>query len=251
VKLKRRTVLVALAAILIAVLAVGFGLRELARSRTFQLFGRLVPRIETQQKIVALTFDDGPNTQYVDEILNNLSTRSVNATFFVTGAELSAAPDAGRMIAAAGHELGNHTWSHDHMILKSSGFYRKEIEDTDALIRATGQASEIYFRPPFCYKLVGLPWYLGKHNRTSITWDVEPDSYADVAATSQGILGHVVERVQPGSIILLHVWYKSRQTSREAVPLVIDALQGQGYRFVTVGEMLRASETSRLFGNRR
>lgn len=237
-KLRRRTVLFALIVILVAIVILAAGLRELARSRTYQLFGRIVPRIETQEKIVALTFDDGPNAQYVDEILRNLASRSVHATFFVTGAELSASPEAGRQILAAGHQLGNHTWSHDRMILRSSDFYRKEIDNTDAIIRATGQTSEIYFRPPFCYKLVGLPWYLRTLNKATITWDVEPDSYASVAATSEGILAHVVERVRPGSIILLHVWYKSRQTSREAFPMIIDALKADGYRFVTVGELL-------------
>jgi len=239
-KRKRRSLLVVTAVMLIAVLALLIGGRELARSRTVQLFGKLVPRIETNEKVVALTFDDGPNRQYADEILNVLSAKSVKATFFVTGGELSKAPEAGRQIVMSGHELGNHTWSHEHMVLKSSGYYRREIEDTDTLIRTAGQTDEIYFRPPFSYKLWGLPWYLRTHHRTSITWDIEPDSYDTVAATPQGILTHVVERVRPGSIILLHVWYKSRKTSREAVPLIIDALRNQEYRFVTVSELIRA-----------
>ncbi len=238
-KRKLRTMLVAFC-FLIALFALLIGLRELARSRTVQLFGRLVPRIETNEKMVALTVDDRPNSQYVGEILGVLSAKSVKATFFVTGGELSMAPEAGRMILSAGHQLGNHTWSHEHMVLKSSGYYRREIEDTDAQIRSAGQTDEIYFRPPYSYKLLGLPWYLRTHHRTSITWDIEPDSYESVAATPQGILAHVVERVRPGSIILLHVWYKSRQTSREAVPLIIDALQSRGYRFVTISEMLKA-----------
>ena len=228
-------------AVLVAMVILAIGTRELARSRTYQLFGRIVPRIEAQEKVVALTFDDGPNPEYVDEILGVLAARSVHATFFVTGAELSTSPDAGRKIVAAGHELGNHTWSHDRMVLRSSEFYRKEIDETDALIRATGQTSEIYFRPPYCYKLVGLPWYLSKQNKTTITWDIEPDSYPKVASSPEGILTHVAERVRPGSIILLHIWYRSRQTSRDAVPAIIDKLQTQGYRFVTVGQMLHSS----------
>ena len=125
-KNKRRKLL-ATSAFLIAIFALLIGLRELARSRTVQLFGRLVPRIETSEKIVALTFDDGPSSQYVGEMLSVLSAKSIKATFFVTGGELSAAPEAGRMIVTAGHELGNHTWSHEHMVLKSSGYYRREI----------------------------------------------------------------------------------------------------------------------------
>jgi peptidoglycan/xylan/chitin deacetylase (PgdA/CDA1 family) len=71
---------------------------------------------------------------------------------------------------------------------------------------------------------------------------VAPDSYPEVAATAEGIASHVAERVRPGSIVLLHVWYASRATSRAAVPLVIDRLPADGYRFVTVRELLgRAS----------
>ena len=245
VRIRRRTLVLFATAVLISVIGLLAGLREIARSRTFQFFGRIVPRVETAEKIVALTFDDGPNTKYTRELLDALSARKVHATFFVTGGELSAAPEAGRMILEGGHELGNHTWSHDRMILKSSEFYRKELEDTDAGIRSAGQKGEIYFRPPFCYKLFGLPWYLSRHGRTTVTWDLEPDSYPEVAATSTGIVAHVVERVRPGSIILLHVWYESRQTSRDAVPVLIDALQGKGFRFVTLSELLTGGSGGR------
>ena len=77
--------------------------------------------------------------------------------------------------------------------------------------------------------------------RTSVTWDIEPDSYPEVAASSSAIVAHVVERVQPGSIILLHVWYASRQTSLAAVPMIIDELKREGYRFVTLSELLRTT----------
>ena len=225
-------------AILVAAVTAGIGLRQLARSRTVQLFGRLVPRIEATAPVLALTFDDGPTAALLDEILDALASRRVRATFFVTGSELALAPDAGRRLVAAGHELGNHTYSHARMVFKSSGFIRDEVERTDSLIRASGHQGQIYFRPPFCYKLVGLPWFLQKTGRTSVTWDVEPDSYPDVAATAHGIATHVVDRVRPGSIVLLHVWYDRRHTSRAAIPVIIDAVRAKGYRFVTVSELL-------------
>ena len=75
-----------------------------------------------------------------------------------------------------------------------------------------------------------------------MTWDVEPDSYRDVAASAPGIVSHVVERVRPGSIVLLHVWHGSRQTSRAAIPMIIEALQAKGYRFVTVSELVSRDE---------
>jgi peptidoglycan/xylan/chitin deacetylase (PgdA/CDA1 family) len=228
-----------MAFVLVAVVAAAVGLRQLARSRTIQLFGELVPRIETSERVVALTFDDGPASEWLDEIVGALAARKVRSTFFVTGAELAAMPEGGRRLAAAGHELGNHTYSHARMVFKSPGFVRDEVERTDALIRGAGHQGPIYFRPPFCYKLVGLPWFLARSGRTSVTWDVEPDSYKDVAASASGIVSHVVERVRPGSIVLLHIWHESRETSRAAVPMIIDALQAKGYRFVTVSELVQ------------
>jgi len=227
-----------MAIVLVAVVAAAVGLRQLARSRTVQLFGQLVPRIETSERVVALTFDDGPASEWLDEIVGALATRQVRATFFVTGSELAAAPDAGRRLVAAGHELGNHTYSHRRMVFRSPGFIREEVERTDAVIRAAGYQGQIYFRPPFCYKLVGLPWVLARSGRTSVTWDVEPDSYQDVANSVAGVVSYVVERVRPGSIVLLHVWHGSRQTSRAAIPMIVEALQAKGYRFVTVSELV-------------
>lgn len=225
-------------AVVLVLAAAVYGLDRLARSRTVQLFGRLVSRVDTPERVVALTFDDGPTPEFAGEIMEVLASRRVRATFFVIGGDVAAAPEVARRLVAAGHDLGNHSYTHTRMALKSQAFLRGEVERTDAVIRAARHAGEIYFRPPFGRKLVGLPWYLWRTGRTTVTWDVEPDSYPEVAATAEGIASHVAQRVRPGSIVLLHVWYASRATSRAAVPLVIDRLQADGYRFVTVGELL-------------
>ena len=227
-----------------ALLALG-GLRTLARSRTVQVFGTLVSRVDTAERRVALTFDDGPTAELVDSVERVLAARGVTATFFFTGAELARSREAGRRLVAAGHELGNHTYTHSSMVLRSPRFVRSEIERADSLIRAEGHQGTIYFRPPFAHKLLVLPWYLHRTNRTTVMWDVEPDSYPDVAATSDGIVRHVLERVRPGSIILLHVWYPSRATSLAAVGPLIDSLHARGYRVGTVGQLLAPTSTPR------
>jgi peptidoglycan-N-acetylglucosamine deacetylase len=226
---------------ILGVLAIALGLiglRHLARSRTVQLFGEIVNRIDTRDSVVALSFDDGPVANVADTLIAMLRSRGVSATFFVTGNELAAAPATGAALVAAGHELGNHTWSHRRMVLVSPSTIRHEIEATDSVIRAAGARDPILFRPPFGYKLFGLPWYLWRADRTTVTWDVEPDSYPDVAATPEGIVAHVLQRVRPGSIILLHPWYRRRATSLAAVPGLVDSLQARGYRVTTVGKLL-------------
>lgn len=216
-----------------------WGIHTLGRSRTFQLFGDIVPRVETDRKVVALTFDDGPRMETVDEILALLTRANVKATFFVCGAEIQRHPVAAARLVAAGHELGNHSWSHHRMWFKSPSFIREEFERTDAVIRAAGHQGPIYVRAPYCKKLVALPWYFAKNGRVHITFDVEPESYPDIDRDLSALVSHVASNVRPGSIVLLHPWYGGRERSRAAIPLIVQSLKDRGYEFVTVNELLK------------
>ncbi|HEY7800854.1 MAG TPA: polysaccharide deacetylase family protein [Hyphomonadaceae bacterium] len=225
-------------ALLLVVLLALYGTWQLSRSRDFQLFGEIIPRVETSEKVVALTFDDGPTPEYTDGVLDVLRERGVKATFFLMGVDSEKNPEQVRAIIADGHELGNHTYSHPDMTLASVDKAKDEVERTDAALRNAGYSGEIHFRPPFGKKLIGLPLYLSDHDRKTITWDVEPESFGDIAADPELITAHVLEKTKPGSIIILHVMYKARETSRQALPEVIDGLQARGFRFVTVSELL-------------
>src|SRR5215510_12603725 len=232
----RKKWLKALLIIVVAVVVMTGAANQISKSRTFQFFGEIVPRMNTRQKVVALTFDDGPTPGVTEELLSILSEADVKATFFVIGADLERNLEQGRKIVAAGHELGNHTYSHERMVLKTPSFIKSEIERTDQLIRQAGYQSAIHFRPPFGKKLILLPYFLARTSRKTITWDVEPDSYPEIAADSSKIVAHVMEKTKPGSIILLHVM--GRSESLKAVKGVITGLKGQGYSFKTVSEML-------------
>jgi chitin deacetylase len=236
---KRTRVTLTAAIAIIAVIAAAF---QISKSRTFQFFGEIVPRVNTRQKVVALTFDDGPTPGITEEVLSTLNEEGVKATFFVIGEDLERNPEEGRKIVAAGHELGNHTYSHERMVLKTPSFIESEIERTDQLIRQAGYQSAIHFRPPYGKKLILLPYFLSKTSRKTITWDVEPDSYPEIAADANRIIAHVMEKSSPGSIILLHVMYKSRGESLKAVKGIITGLKGEGYSFKTVSEMLTITD---------
>lgn len=220
---------------LVVVLVVVFGAYTLSKSRTFQLAGEIVNRVDTIEKVVALTFDDGP-TEWTPEILNVLAAMKIPATFYLNGADLDRHPDEGAAMARAGHEIGNHTYTHRRMMLVSAATVAEEIERTDAAIARTGYRGPVTFRPPYGKKLWALPRYLANHGRTTVTWDLEPDSAG--TPTTEQIVTDTVENVRPGSIILLHVMLKSRSVSRSAVPQIIDRLQSEGYQFVTVSELL-------------
>ncbi|MCP3804466.1 polysaccharide deacetylase family protein [Allokutzneria sp. A3M-2-11 16] len=224
-------------AVVVLVLGLGtFGLYQLTNSRTYQLFGELVHRVETPEKVVALTLDDGP-TDLAPEVLRSLADLGVPATFYLNGNDLAARPHLGRQIRAAGHELGNHSYSHQRMALVGPEFVRREVEDTDRELRAAGQDGEITFRPPFGKKLWTLPSYLAEHDRVTVMWDVEPDS--GTGHDAPAMVRAALEQTRPGSIILMHVMYPGRAPSRAALPGIVTGLRQQGYRFVTVSQLLK------------
>jgi peptidoglycan-N-acetylglucosamine deacetylase len=237
-----RTVVVG-AACLFAVTYVSF---RISRTRRLQLIGTLVTHVATRDSVVALTFDDGPTAAYADSILAVLRRERVRATFFVLGADLARDPSLGRKIVADGHVLGNHTWSHGRMVGRSYAFVRREVEDTDRQIRLAGERGPIYFRAPYSHKFVLLPWYLHRTGRTDVSWNVEPDGSPRTSATAGAIVRHVLDEARPGSIILLHPWYPSRETSRQALPGIIRGLRARGYELVTVPELLARGEPRAL-----
>ena len=210
-----------------------FGLYKLMNSRSFQLFGGLTNYVDTDQKVVALTFDDGP-TKNVDEILPLLEQYNVKATFFLIGNEIEKNPEEAKKIVSAGHQVGNHTYSHDRMVLKSPSFIKEEIEKTDELIREVGYNGEIDFRPPYGKKMIGLPYYLNKVKKETITWTFEPDTYYSSAADK---VEYVTKNIKPGSIILLHPMYDKTGNELKTIEEILQLLTKEGYKFVTVDEL--------------
>lgn len=235
--MRPKFLIVGAASVLILVLCIA-SVWLVSRSRTFQVFGELTYRVDTSEKLVALTFDDGPTQIGVDAVLPVLQERGIRATFFLVGGALEKNLPLGARIAADGHEIGNHTYTHQRMVLKSPSFIRREIERTDQLIRESGYSGPIHFRPPYGKKLIALPWYLSRTGRRTIMWDVEPESYPEVAVSADRILAYTVAKASPGSIIILHPMARSGAETREALPEIIDALLREGYRFVTVSDLL-------------
>ncbi|MBN2414580.1 polysaccharide deacetylase family protein [bacterium] len=208
------------------------------KSRNHQLFGKIVAFVQTADSLIALTFDDGPSRAYTDTVLALLRQGDVEATFFVTGQEADEHSDLAAMIVQAGHELGNHSYSHSRLILKSPSRIREEIERTDRAIRNAGQTGPILFRPPFGKKLFILPWILARTGRTTVMWSIEPESRPGIAGSASELTARILEEAKPGAIILLHVMYPGGAASRKALPRVIAGLRARGYRFVTVSSLL-------------
>ncbi|MFJ7668591.1 polysaccharide deacetylase family protein [Lysinibacillus sp. NPDC097195] len=218
---------------LLVVLLLLLGTYKLMNARTYQLFGNITYQIKTTQKVVALTFDDGPSAN-VNEILPLLAKYHAKATFFLIGEEIEKHPAEAEKIVEAGHQIGNHTYSHHRMVFKSLTYYKEEIEKTDLLIRKVGFKEEIDVRPPNGKKLVGLPYYLNKHKRDTITWNLEPDSYFN---SSTDKVNYVIDNIEPGSIILIHPMYVETESALQTIESILQELSKNGYTFVTVNEL--------------
>jgi peptidoglycan/xylan/chitin deacetylase (PgdA/CDA1 family) len=226
------------AVVLLLLFVMGLSGWRLHKSRSYQLFGELVQRVETTDSVVALTFDDGPTKGFTAEVLRILDRAGARATFFVVGSNVERWPEDASAMVEAGHEIGNHSYSHGTLVLRGPASVRSEVLRTDSLIRAAGHTGEIHFRPPYGKKLIVLPWVLSRLGTRTVLWDIEPESFQDVATDPARIREHVLERVSPGSIILLHTFFESRRSTLNALPDLIAELQDRGYRLVTVSELL-------------
>ncbi len=113
-----------------------------------------------------------------------------------------------------------------------------EVEAADQVIRAAGYTGPITFRPPYGKKLLSAPYYLWRHGRTTVMWDVEPDSVAGIAGDPRALTRYVLDNVRPGSIIELHPWSSAGAATREALPGIIAGLRADGYKLVTVSQLL-------------
>ncbi len=219
-------------------IAAAIGLYLLMNARCYQLLGNLVCHGADERKRVALTFDDAPSERTSDAVLAVLAEKNVKATFFMIGENIERYPQAAHRIAAAGHEMGNHSYSHRRFLLRSPAFIAREIEDTNTLIRAAGYHGPIHFRPPYGKKLLGLPWYLARHNITTVMWDSEPTRHQ--SPTAEAITAAALAQAHNGAIILLHPFCaEACRAEREALPLIIDGLRAQGYTLTTVSELLK------------
>nr|WP_246517438.1 polysaccharide deacetylase family protein [Clostridium aciditolerans] len=223
--------------IFIVFLLTSFGTYKIMNSRSFQFFGGIVSRVNTKEKVVALTFDDGPSKK-VDKILSILNEENIKATFFLIGSEIDKYPDEAKKLVVSGQEIGNHTYSHNRMVFKSPSYIKKEIEDTDRLIRKIGYKDTIQFRPPNGKKLILLPYYLEQNNRKTILWDLEPNSYPEINSDSDKIVKYVLDNAKPGSIILLHPMYDEKDITINSIKGIIEGLKKKGYTFKTVNQLL-------------
>lgn len=199
---------------------------------TFFLAGR------TKDKLIALTFDDGPDVINTPHILNVLEQEQVSATFYLVGDKVQQLPELVEKIALAGHEIGNHSWSHqDLRNLGNENILDSELLPTSELIfRVTGDFPT-NVRPPYGAIRDDTIAFLSRQGWKVINWSIDSFDWDKAQNSSQEIVNKVLSYHHPGAIILMHTNQKLNGTVL-ALPTIIATLRDEGYTFVTVSELL-------------
>ena len=189
-----------------------------------------------KEKVIALTIDDGPWPKTTAEMLDILKRNHVKATFFWVGSALQENPEIAKRVVAEGHAIGNHTWHHWYRKMDEATA-KSEIEKTNELIYKTTGVKTSFFRPPGGYLNNGLAAYAKSQKNSVVMWSVT-SADTDPRAKYQVFVKNVIRDAKPGSIVLMHDGGGNRERTVKALPAIVSGLKQQGYRFVTVPELL-------------
>lgn len=203
------------------------------------------------KKSVALTFDDGPDPEYTQPILDILNKENVKATFFVTGMQSLAHPSTVRRIAQDGHELGNHTFTHPNLAKLPDFLVRLEINATQRLIQVlTGQSMSV-IRPPYSADDMGdsideahVVELVTELGYSSVGANLNPEDWRGVPA--QKIVDRILRKLDDGngSVIELHDAGGDRSQTVAALPALIKAIRSRGYDFIKASQLVGTAPAS-------
>ncbi|HEX4164555.1 MAG TPA: polysaccharide deacetylase family protein [Bryobacteraceae bacterium] len=210
-------------------------------SKSSQLFGPSVYRGPGQMKTVALTFDDGPTEGTLD-LLEVLDKTNVFATFFQCGMNVRRLPHVAGQVAAAGHQLGNHSYSHPKLPFKSREFIEREFTEAQKVITFETGITPMLLRPPYGFRWAGMRAVQEKLSLLSVLWTVIGN---DWCWSAERVMRHVLRGSTPGGIICLHDGRGVRpkpdiSETIAAVKKIIPILRDEGYHFLTVSDLLHS-----------
>ncbi|MEH2066282.1 MAG: polysaccharide deacetylase family protein [Nostoc sp.] len=196
-------------------------------------------KLSPPQKVIALTFDDGPWPESTAEVLDILKKNQIKATFFVIGQNVKNYPDLLKQEIAEGHVIGNHTWHHWYQFLNPQAA-AYEIDQTANLIyKITGLKTNL-FRPPGGIMHNGVVDYARNSKYAIVLWSSDSIDYSRPAVPK--LIHNVFREAKPGGIVLMHDGGGNRSKTVQALPEIIANFRKQGYSFVTIPELLEMED---------
>lgn len=204
----------------------------------------VLEQVSTQDKVIAFTFDDGPNPLYTRQLLNIFNAVGGKATFFMLGQQMDAseaAEEVAREVYSAGHEIGNHTYTHPNLATVSLEEAQAEIEKMEQrIVQITGNSPAVFRSPYFgineeVQQLVGDRGYytIGAVNSEALDWEQPGVEF---------IIEQTKKKMDKGSILIFHDGYGDRSESIEAVRILAEELTAEGYKLVTVSELIKKTK---------
>jgi len=217
-------------------------LKSLIFSVPSQFRGTLISeaKLNGSDKVIALTFDDGPWPKTTERVLDILKQKGVKATFFWIGEPLQNYPKVAQRVVAEGNAVGNHTWHHWYRRMDEATAAR-EIERTSDLIYETTGVRTFLFRPPGGVLHNGPPDYAKNNKYVVVMWSSLAQEF-NKRASSRTLVNDVLHSAKSGGIVLLHDGGGNHHKTVEALPQIIDGLRQRGYRFVTVPQLLEMQD---------
>jgi peptidoglycan/xylan/chitin deacetylase (PgdA/CDA1 family) len=204
--------------------------------RNSPIFGRPITRLRSRdgRPVVALTFDDGPNPDATPVILDALRDRNVKATFFILGRHAEQWPDLVARVAREGHSIGNHGYYHRKLHFKSPAYVRDDLERGTRAIERAANVRPRLFRAPHGFRSPWVSALARRLGQRTVGWSL--GVWDSDRPGVDAIAERTVNGAKPGSILLLHDGdgydpRGDRMQTAQAVPLIVDRLQAQGYRF--------------------
>jgi peptidoglycan/xylan/chitin deacetylase (PgdA/CDA1 family) len=209
------------------------------RGRAASVFGRSIWHGPRDRRALALTFDDGPG-ESTPEILEILAEHKAPATFFQCGANVDRLPEIAREVAARGHEVGNHSYSHPYLFLRTPGTIENELRRAQESIEAATGTRPVWFRAPYGARWFGLGRAQGKMQLTNVMWSAIGYDWNRRASE---VVARMAASASNGAILCLHDGRELREkpdvrVTVEAVRRLVPLLLGRGYKFETIGRLL-------------
>ena len=209
-------------------------------------YGRVINHGPKEEKVIALTFDDGPHPTYTNQILDILKEYDIKATFFVLGKFAEAYPDIIIRQWQEGHEIGNHTYSHVDAKRVSKKVLYNEYKKTQEIIENLINHQPRLFRPPYgSFDSQALD-IMEMHDSIIVLWSAHQDSKDWSNPDVEEIVNTTLSNIRNGDIILFHDYvYYDESSTVEALKQIIPELKSRGYRFVTISELLNLNQQQR------
>jgi peptidoglycan/xylan/chitin deacetylase (PgdA/CDA1 family) len=204
-------------------------------------------RVKTKKKRVVLTFDDGPSPVWTTKILDELKKAGIKATFFVIGHHVKKYPEIAQRIVREGHEIGNHGYAHSVMFYYKPAEIEEEIQYTEQVIQQITGVRTKYFRPPKAWLRRSIKNKVKSMGYDIILWSLNSKDW--VCFNHKDIVKYISNNVRNGDILLFHdsgnvfsIEGGKRTQTVKAITLLVKTLEKQGFKFVTIEELLNETE---------